>query len=202
MSERIPFYEAEAKAIALRDLLAGSCARIEIAGSLRRQQVTVKDIELVAMPQTEEVAAGLFADVLDTADRLGQRVAQGIAEGWLAPRDVEIHRKDGSVELGRRMGDRYKALVYDGVPVDLFIVRPPADWGVVFTIRTGPADWSARLVTEIQRFFLRVQDGQLLHTGKRVPCPEERDFFAAIGQRWLEPPDRRAERVHLSRPAA
>ena len=72
-------------------------------------------------------------------------------------------------------------------PVDLFIVRPPADWGVIFTIRTGPADWSQRLVTECQRWFMRVEGGRLLHHGRHVPCPEEADFLAAIGQPWLDP---------------
>ena len=27
-------------------------------------------------------------------------------------------------------------------PVDLFVVRPPAQWGAIFAIRTGPADYA------------------------------------------------------------
>lgn len=201
VSDRIPLEEAEHKARYLRDVLADDCERIEIAGSVRRRQATVKDIELVAIPTTVQVPAGLFGDVFDIEDKLEQRIAQGIRDGWLAPRDVEIHRKDGSIETGRRMGERYKALVYMGIPVDLFIVRPPADWGVVFTIRTGPAEWSERLVTDCQRFFLRVEHGALLHFGDPIPCPEERDFFDAIGQAWVEPSERHPDRVQLRRPA-
>jgi DNA-binding XRE family transcriptional regulator len=155
--------------------------------------------ELVAVPVTEQVQTGLFGDLYDVADHLEQCVARGIADGWLASRDVEIHRKDGRVETGRRMGERYKALVYDGIPVDLFIVRPPADFGVVLAIRTGPAEFSHRLVTDCQQFFMRVQDGRLIRGGRHVPCDDEPAFFAAIGQPWLEPRDRRPERVQLQR---
>lgn len=184
----------------LRDVLGMDCERIAIAGSLRRGAAVVKDIELVAIPRTVQVQAGLFDDVFDIEDKLEQAVARGIEGGWLAPRDVEINRADGTTETGRRMGERYKALVYDGIPVDLFIVRPPAEWGVVYTIRTGPAEWSQKLVTECQRFFLRVEHGQLLHFGKPVPCPEEEDFLRTIGQAWVDPGDRHPSRVHLTRP--
>lgn len=203
MSDRMAFAAAMPAAEYLRRLLEPSCERIEIAGSLRREEPFVKDIELVAVPLTEQVRVpGLFEDTLDIVDHLEQRIAEALAEGWLQERDVEIHRKDGRVESGRRMGERYKALVYMDVPVDLFIVRPPAEWGVVFTIRTGPAEWSHRLVTECQRFFLRVEHGQLLHFGKPIACSEERDFLAAIGQPWVEPRDRHPNRVRLERPAA
>lgn len=193
--------EARVRAQYLRDLLAPACERVEIAGSVRRSAPVVKDVELVAIPLTERVRAGLFGDVYDIADHLEQRIAEGIRDGWLAARDVEIHRKDGTLEHGRRMGERYKALVYDGIPVDLFIVRPPAEWGVVFAIRTGPGDWNQRLVTDCQRYFRRVEGGQVLHMGKPVPCPEEADFFEAIGQPWVEPEERHPARVQLRAPA-
>ncbi len=197
VSERVALAEAASAAAYLRDLLAPYCERIEIAGSVRRARPSVKDIELVAIPRTVQVQTGLFGDLYDVEDQLEQRIAQGIADRWLLARDVEIHRTSGAIETGRRMGERYKALVYNGIPVDLFIVRPPADWGVVFTIRTGPAEWSERLVTECQRFFLRVAAGQLLHFGKPISCPEEADFFHALGQPWVEPADREPNRVHL-----
>jgi DNA polymerase/3'-5' exonuclease PolX len=47
-----------------RAVLAPFCARIEIAGSIRRGKPQVKDIELVAMPR--QVPTGLFGDELVT----------------------------------------------------------------------------------------------------------------------------------------
>lgn len=189
---------AEAAAHYLLALLGPYCERMEIAGSIRRGKPEVKDIELVAIPLVVQVQTGLFGGLYDITDHLSQRLAQAWAEGWLTPRAVEMHRKDGTVEQSQRVGDRYQALVYDGIAVDLFVVRPPADWGVVYTIRTGPADFSQALVTACQRRLMRVEHGQLLRMGKRVPCPEEADFFSALGQPWLEPAERRASAVRLA----
>lgn len=106
------------------------------------------------------------------------------------------------IEVAGSIRRRKPELLWRRIPVDLFIVRPPGtDWGVIFTIRTGPADWSQRLVTDCQRWFMRVEGGRLLHHGEHVPCPEERDFLEAIGQEWVEPSERSAERVSLRRPA-
>lgn len=195
MSGRFTFDHAWLRAQHLRALLEPYCERIEIAGSLRRGISTVKDIELVAIPLTVKVKTGLFSEMIDIEDKLEQRIAEAIAEGWLTARDVAQHRKGGDVVVVHKMGERYKALEYDSIPCDLFVVRPPADWGVIYTLRTGPADFSARLVTAIQDLFMRVEDGHLIRSGQVVSCPEERDFFAAIGQPWLEPRDRRADRV-------
>ena len=74
------------------------------------------------------------------------------------------------------MGRAYLALVFGELPVDLFIVHPPAEWGVIFALRTGPGDWNVRLV---------------------IACPEEADFFRALGQAWVEPWERRPECVRI-----
>lgn len=176
------------------ELLRPACSRIEIAGSIRRLEAYVGDIEIVAAPRFEETTDGIWSEPAQH-DLLAARLLE--LRGVLGPRVVTVHRADGTEEASSRVGDRYQALDYEGVPVDLFIVRPPAEWGVLFTIRTGPADWSQRLVTECQRRFNRVSGGQLLHLGKPVACPEERDFLAAIGQPWVEPWERSASRVTL-----
>jgi hypothetical protein len=68
---------------------------------------------------------------------------------------------------------------------------------VIFALRTGPGDWNTRLVTECQRYFRRVAGGQVLHLGRPVPCPEEADFFRALGQPWVDPADRHVDRVRI-----
>lgn len=195
--------DATVKAEMLRGSLEPYCERIEVAGSIRRRKPEVKDIELVAVPVVvERPLATLWGDTVEDVDLLSERIDAMLADPLhaLALRDVEVHRADGTTEHQQRNGDSYKALEYLGVPVDLFIVQPTADWGVIFTIRTGPADWSQRLVTECQRWFMRVEGGRLLHHGEHVPCPEEADFLDAIGQPWVEPWERSAERVSLRRP--
>lgn len=201
MTTRHPIGIAERAAHDLRDLLAPACERIEVAGSIRRRRPEVKDLELVAVPRIETEEAGLWGEPTEV-DRLNERVASLVTDDTgLEYRRVEIHRADGSTDWQYRNGPSYKALSWQGLPVDLFVVQKPADWGVLFTIRTGPADWSQRLVTDCQRWFMRVEGGRLLHHGEHVPCPEERDFLAAIGQPWVEPSERSAERVRLGRRA-
>lgn len=193
----IPAEQAHAAAEDLIEILRSSCQRIEIAGSLRRGKSEVHDLEIVAEPRYAEQNGGdLWGTTVET-DLLEVGVQLARQTGVLRLRDVEIHRKDGSVEIGKRDGASYKALEFRGLPVDLFIVRPPADWGVIFTIRTGPADWSHRLVTDCQRFLRRVEGGRLYRSGQYVPCPTERDFFTAIGQPWVEPEQRDAALVSI-----
>jgi DNA polymerase/3'-5' exonuclease PolX len=192
-----PLADAEAIAAERRELLAPGCERIEVAGSIRRRKPEVRDIELVAIPAMGEQDAGDLWGTRIPVDLLEERVTELRELHQVELRDVESHRVDGSVVHGHRNGPAYKALEYRGMPVDLFVVRPPAQWGVIFTIRTGPADWGQRIVTLCQRYLWRVQDGVLYQRGAPVACPEEADFLRAIGQPWVEPAERSAERVQL-----
>ena len=93
-------------------------------------------------------------------------------------------------------GPRYKRLLYQGVPLDLFSVLPPAQWGVIMVIRTGPAQFSHRIVTP-KRYggllpsHLRVKDGAVWHGEEMVPTPEEADFLRLLGLEWVEPWERK-----------
>ncbi len=187
-------------ALHLQEILGPACERIEIAGSLRRGVDKVGDIELVAVSKLSEPVdlwgndrepiIGDLVDVLAAGGELGYRLdARGM----------------------RRNGERYKALEYrphaehvlrDPLPLDLFIVAPPAQWGVIMTIRTGPAVFSHRLVSHaslaledgsrgVLPLYMRVQDGVLWDNGRMVETPTEESFFAAIGHPWVSPEDRR-----------
>ncbi len=194
----VPLASARAVAVALRELLEPACVRIEIAGSIRRRRPAVGDLELVAIPRlVAEPAGDLWGAETVERDLLAERLATLIAAGELAPREVTITRTDGSIEHGRRMGRAYLALVFRDLPVDLFIVQPPAEWGVIFALRTGPGDWNIRLVTECRRYLRQVARGRVLTAAGPIPCPEEADFFRALGQPWLDPWERRPERVRI-----
>lgn len=110
------------------------------------------------------------------------------------------HRSDGPaypdqpVAVDRSPGRKYYPLVAvrAQIPVDLFAVLPPAQWGAIFAIRTGPGDYSKRLVTICQDRGLRCVDGRLVDAnGHTVPTPEEADFIASCGATWAEPEARR-----------
>ena len=189
--EPVPYAQALPVAEELLDLLAPACERIVIAGSLRRRKPLVSDIELVAEPRYHDEPEGLFGTVRRSA-------LDPLLEG-IERREVRVHRKDGSEEVQTRDGTAYKALAFRGLPIDLFLVTPEsgASWGVILTIRTGPADFSRELVTRCRTWGRRVQGGRLYVFGKYVPCATERDFFAGVGMPWLEPEERAPERVKL-----
>lgn len=194
--EPIRWAEAHAVATDLVGELADACYRIEIAGSVRRRKGEVHDIEIVAIGGTaERLGADLWGGSV-MVDLLEERIAGLIGADLLAARAVEIRRRDGSVETGRRMGGAYKALLYRGMPVDLFIADAER-WGCIYALRTGPGDWNTRLVTDCKQWFRRVEDGRVLHLGKPVPTPEEADFFKALGVPWLEPWERSVDRLRF-----
>lgn len=193
----MPLEQAQPIAEQLRDFLAPACHRIEVAGSIRRQKALVADVEIVAMPRVESRAGSDLWKTPSQVDLLDELIGMARESDLIAPRDVAIRRASGTIEHQVRLGDAYKALVYRGLPVDLFIVRDPEQWGVIFALRTGPGDWNTRLVTDCKRYLRRVEGGHVYVAGQRVPCPEEGDFFRAIGQRWIEPPDRHVGRVRI-----
>src|SRR5579872_1188880 len=137
----------EAHDIGLRivEMLAPVCERVEIAGSIRRRLSFVNDIEVVCQPiqATGSRPRSLFADCPATDKSRATVVDRLIDRTCAAPGplqfDAELPRNDS----------RYKRLIWaKSVKIDLFVVVPPATWGAVFAIRTGPAEFGHLLVTK------------------------------------------------------
>lgn len=106
------------------------------------------------------------------------------------------------MQAGARLlknGPRYKQVALpEGINLDLFLVLQPAQqWGVLFAIRTGPAEFSHWLVTPRKDggalpSNCRVKDGAVWEGSAIVPMPEESDFFDFLGLGWIEPGQRQA----------
>jgi len=149
--------------------LAPFCERIAIAGSIRRRKTEVGDIEIVALPKP-------FVDLF------------GNVNGFHDPMLPLWTNKNGR---------RYKQYALpEGVNLDLFIVLPPAQWGVIFALRTGGAEFSRKLVTPMPFGFLPreyvIKDGAVRRadTGEIVPTPEEEDFLSLCGISEVKPNER------------
>ena len=93
-------------------------------------------------------------------------------------------------------GPRYKQITLPGgINLDLFIVLPPAQWGVIFTLRSGPESFSRKCVTKRSGGGLlpsncMVRDGQVWQNGEPLSMPQEEDFLSFIGVADLAPMDR------------
>jgi DNA polymerase/3'-5' exonuclease PolX len=157
--------------------------KLKVAGSIRRQVYPVHDIELLAIPKMVMVPDGLLLEKEVSALDLA-------LDAWVA---------DGRVEKAKG-ADRFKQYrhIESGAMIDLFVVRPPAQWGILYAIRTGPAGYSEWLVTQARRAGWHVRDATL-HKGDKesclgncetVNCPDEQTFFEMIDAIWTPPENR------------
>lgn len=171
-----PLAEAANVAQKIVQLLRPWTTRAEIAGSVRRRKPEVKDIEVVCEPAR----------------------SMGILEDrYMVDEIREVARFWGQTP---KNGERYiqvENVLDSGLKLDLFLVHPPAEWGPILAIRTGPAAFSEMLVTRIKGRLWRCQEGRVVNElGEVVPCPTEEDFFRAAGLEYL-PPERRSADVQV-----
>lgn len=188
---------AEVIAHELITLLGPACAKIEIAGSVRRRKAEPHDVELVAVPIVESMP-GMFADVSESVSLLEGRIGELVAGGMVA--------FDGKV---KRNGARYKRLLRGDVGIDLFIADADgSNYGNLLCIRTGDAEFSHMLVTPrrgggLMPGNLAQRDGYLWQGREKIACNTERDFFDALGIQLIEPQFRNlANARNLARHAA
>jgi hypothetical protein len=203
--------DATAAAEQLINMMGDVCERIEIAGSIRRKKNSVKDIELVAIPKTVEREILAVAGQLDLfGNMIGGKAASVEMVSLLDQRIDELIAKKQVYRVRPNTGDKgvwgmrqKKLWIKWGlngktgyIPVDLFIVRPPAQWGAIFTLRTGPGEFSQALMGYINTMTDYKQvAGRLVRKDdeSEVQTPKERDYFKVIGLRWMPPEKRTAE---------
>ena len=180
---------AKAKADELRAMLAPACERIEIAGSVRRLKPDgIHDIEIVCISKPPKVEFGKSYSDLPKLHKLLDDLRQS---------EVIDDRRDKN---GRpAWGEKYRRILWGEIPVDIFITTP-GQWGTIFAIRTGGAEFSHALVTP--RTFgglcpplYRVVSGYVCHVDEQLDMPEEIDLLMAFGIGWIEPEARTAQAV-------
>lgn len=188
---RIPHHRALAMAEQVCTLLEPYNHKIEILGSIRRRRVDVGDIEIMTMPKIVPADHDLFGDVSREKNLHFDFILQNIGLRF-------DHRPDKRGQ--NACGERYQRLVYFGeeeFPLDIFCVLPPAQWGLQKIIRTGPADYSKRLVTPRNKGGTRLPHGFTVEggairdpRGQVVQTPEEKDVYNFLGIHFVEPEDR------------
>ncbi len=187
----MPYREAVPASTELVLLLEPGCDRIVVAGSIRRLKRCVNDVEIVAIPKHIPNLLGepgdneLFA-IIDEEVRSGR---------WYAQQGHNPHAKASRYTTPSPVTGRLT------MQLDLFLAIPET-WGVLLALRTGPADYSKRIVTERYRGGLlddgyAVRDCRLRYNGisgpgadwrehELIETPEEADFLRFAGG-WIEP---------------
>lgn len=177
---RWPLAKAAAYARSLVSYISPYCERIEVAGSIRRRRPDVGDVELVLIPRLKARISGqqmrMFGDPIPTK-----------------PHSLTWEVLDQLFGAPEKGGDRYRCYpaVEKRPQVDIFAVLPPAQWGPMYCLRTGPAAFSKDCVIRLRKRGMRQEAGRVMKGEQVVDCPEELDFLRACGLPWIAPEDRR-----------
>jgi len=187
MSDKKRFERAVAMAVAaeLCRELKPFCARLIVAGSLRRRKPMVGDVEILFVPMFREVADGLFetkqenqAEIaIDRLLRVGvlsKRIGAAGSTSWGEKNKLAVHE-------------------HSKVPVDLFTATE-ANWFNYLVCRTGGAENNVEIASAAQRKGWKWNPygaGFTDEAGRIVAVASEQDVFRLAGMPWLEPWERK-----------
>ena len=164
-----------------------ACEKAGIAGSIRRSKPKVHDIEIVAMPRYKIEKEVLLDGVREKqVNQLHLLMTDLLRNGTVTS---DRQRRD---KHRNPFGERYYRVNYNVVdlkiPIDLFVVLPPAQWGTQFLIRTGCTEFSHWIVSQRINQGLHFKDGYLERdvTGV-IDTPTEESVFKALRMPYVPP---------------
>ncbi len=184
--------------------LRPACEKVALAGSLRRGKDQVHDIEIVIQPHFD---TNLLGERLVSYGEL-DAVIKGLVEDGTLSLDTQVLRN------GRKL-KRFIANALDA-PFEFYIASA-RNFGAIHTIRTGDKDFSRALVTSVEiggfmpatcaqikgslwqfpsaMYAQAARSAAETSNGTVIPCPTEKEYFAALGLPWIAPEDRHQETV-------
>lgn len=179
---KLPLEAASLVAEAFIHHMKPHAERIEVAGSIRRRKELVGDIEIVMIPKLhrdKDMFGEFTGPKKDSIDVGIQSYVTCESPDPAHPALVKLNDGTKYIKLHETLVD---------VQIDLFIVRPPAQWGPLISIRTGSAAFSRQLVISLRKQGLRCEDGRVLdENDNQIDCPEEINFFRAAGRKMIAP---------------
>jgi DNA polymerase (family 10) len=168
-SKRFPIGEIEADVQSLLALLRAmrSVTKAEVAGSFRRRKETVGDVDiLLAVPKHDAA----LANAIETSIQKLPIVDRIIASG-----DTKI-----SFDLT------------SGLRIDVRIVADE-EWGSALLYFTGSKEHNITLRRLAIEKGFKLSEYGLFNGKKRIASRTEEEVYQALGLRWIEPKERRAE---------
>lgn len=158
------YYKILAMAQEVQKQLSPHCIKCEIAGSIRRRKPEPRDIEIVAIPKPYDI--GLLESGIAT-----------VVNRW-------------KIVKGKLPCKYTQRILPQGIKLDLFFAEPN-NWGLIYAIRTGSADFSHRVLARnwVRRGYKSI-DGFLTKNRTPVDIYEEEDLFSIIGVPFIAPEKR------------
>lgn len=181
---RLPLAQASQLARRIVEEIKPCCHRAKIVGSIRRRAETIGDIEIIVIPKRQPSLIPTIPgeSLLDLC--LNSLVEQG--------RLIRANK-------GQVLKKYYIPHLYNqGIMTILEIVVSSRErWPVEAAIKTGPKDFSHKLITpRNQGGYLpsdcHIDQGWQVWRGETlVPIEREMDFIKFCCRRWIEPEDRK-----------
>lgn len=172
-------FNAKAIAERIKENLKPYCNKIEIAGSIRREKSDVKDIEIVCIPRTilkETIIADLFG-------------SKKVTEEIRHPEFINYLLKQ-KIRKGKPLTGKYiKFSTDENIEIDCFIADYK-NWGWIYALRTGSADFSHGLAKKINSLGYTMQKGYIYKTTKLIELQDEKAIFDLINLPFIAPKDR------------
>lgn len=151
--------------------------RVEIAGSIRREKSSVKDVELVILePDYEQMYAALAQH--------GRFIKPGVPD---------------IIDWPPKANAKYVRMLLNGdIKLDIFVANED-NWGSLLCMRTGSAaDEKGNVfngfITGMFSTWKKISGGgkmvkcqPTMPDGLMLACPEEKDFFELCNVEWVEP---------------
>ncbi|HKV84520.1 MAG TPA: DNA polymerase/3'-5' exonuclease PolX, partial [Ktedonobacterales bacterium] len=152
---------AEAGAMAVAEALRAlpQVVRLQIAGSLRRHKDVVKDVDIVA-----------------SVNQPGDRAA--IMDALVALPEVASITGKGDTKTS--------VVLRQGIALDLRVVTDD-DYPYTLHHFTGSKEHNVALRGRAQRDGMKISEYGLFRGEERIPCADEKEFYAALGMHYVEP---------------
>jgi DNA polymerase/3'-5' exonuclease PolX len=151
----------------IKEKLAPFCEKIEIAGSIRRKNKQVKDIEIVCIPD--------------------MRTPKRRSSGWST-----VVFLLGNVLKGKIADGKYIKiwLEEEGIILDLFVAEPD-NWAMIYLIRTGSADFSRHILTQFNKLGYHSEGGYPTKGDEKLTFDTEADIFSFLNMEFVPPENRK-----------
>jgi len=191
----------------IQPYLQSACTRLEPAGSWRRGKRDLGDIELLALEKPGRPRLEFGKPESAFQSHIDRVILQIKEDGYIAA-IIRDGPRWKTIRLRPEMFPRLKESPLPTIDMDLFIVAPPAQWGVQMVIRTGPGGkggFSQWMVTQRSKGGVLpngyvVREGAVWEAdeqgeradpaGEPIPMPEETDFFEFCGLPFIPPNER------------
>ena len=185
IKQRYPLAHARLVANELVGLLAPSCQRIEIAGSIRRRVLDVGDIELLCISKVTSVA-DLFGDIATNCHLLDEALEKIVEDATVLQKRLD---KRGRATFGEQ--NKLMVHVPSGIPVDAFSATEK-NWGMSQLVRTGSREFNIRVMARFRELGMKghAYAGVTDPEGNEIACPDEETVFRLLGWPWMPPEER------------